>query len=48
MGPYMGEHSLNSISSESIQQIHSQQFLHTPGDGLYQNCDPFVITRYER
>ena len=35
---HIGENSSNNISSQSIQHIHSPEFLHTPGEGRYQNC----------
>ncbi len=34
----MGERTSNNILSESIQQIYSQKFMHTPGKGLYKSC----------
>ncbi len=34
----MGVKISNDISSENMQQIHSQKIMHTPGEGLYQIC----------
>ncbi len=34
----MGVKISNDISSDSMQQIHSQKIMHTPGEGLYQSC----------
>ncbi len=39
----MGVKISNDISSESMQQIHSQKIMHSPGEGLNQswskNCE---------
>ncbi len=34
----MGVKVWNDISFESMQQIHSKQFMHTPMEGVYQIC----------
>ncbi len=34
----MGVKISNDISSESMQQIHSQKIIHNHREGLYQSC----------
>ncbi len=33
----MGEQLSNDISSGNVQEIHSQKYMHTPSEGLYQS-----------
>ncbi len=35
----MGVKLSKDISSERTQEIYSKNFIHTPGEGLYQSCE---------
>ena len=37
----MGQKISNDISSESTHQIHSQEIMYTPVEGIYQSCSKY-------